>query len=77
MYEDHKKYPNLPKLPDELDQSLEKLKNNEDINKAFGKEVINSYIKLRNFEIKQFKHKENFDKTKAITRWERNNTLDC
>jgi len=77
MYEDHKKYPNLPKLPDELDQSLEKLKNNKDINKAFGKEVINSYIKLRNSEIKQFKHKENFDKTKAITRWERDNTLDC
>ena len=77
MYEDHKKYPNLPKLPNELDQSLEKLKNNNEINKAFGKEVINSYIKLRNSEIKQFKDKDNFDKTKAITRWERDNTLDC
>ena len=32
MYEDHEKYPDLPKLPDELDQSLEKLKNNKDIN---------------------------------------------
>ena len=77
MYEDHKKYPNLPKLPNELDQSLEKLKNNKDINDAFGKEVINSYIKLKNSEINQFKKKENFDKTKAITRWERDNTLDC
>ena len=77
MYEDHKKYPNLPKLPNELDQSLEKLKNNKDINDAFGKEVINSYIKLKNSEINQFKEKENFDKTKAITKWERDNTLDC
>ncbi len=77
MYEDHKKYPELPKLPNELGQSLEKLKNNKDINDAFGKEVINSYIKLKNSEINQFKQKENFDKTKAITRWERDNTLDC
>jgi glutamine synthetase len=77
MYEDHEKYPDLPKLPDELDQSLEKLKSNEDMNDAFGKEVINSYIKLRNSELKKFKQKESFDKTKAITRWERDNTLDC
>ena len=62
---------------DELDQSLQELKNNKDMNDAFGKETINSYIKLRNFELKEFKQKENFDKTKAITRWERDNTLDC
>ena len=77
MYEDHEKYPNLPKLPDNLDQSLEKLKNIKGMNDAFGKEVINSYIKLRNSEINEFKQKESFDKTKAITRWERDNTLDC
>jgi glutamine synthetase len=77
MYKDHEKYPDLPKLPDELDQSLEKLKNNKDMNDAFGKEAINSYIKLRNSELKEFKQKENFDKTKPITRWERDNTLDC
>ena len=77
MYEDHEKYPDLPKLPDELDQSLEKLKNNKDMNDAFGKETIDSYIKLRNLELKEFKQKENFDKTKPITRWERDNTLDC
>ncbi len=77
MYEDHKKYPNLPKLPDELDQSLEKLKNNKDMNNAFGKDTINSYIKLKTSEINEFKKKETFDKTKTITRWERNNTLDC
>ena len=77
MYEDHKKYPNLPKLPEELDQSLEKLKNNKDMNDAFGKEAINSYIKLRNSEIKEFNKKESFDKTKSITKWEKLNTLDC
>ena len=47
------------------------------MNDAFGKETINSYIKLRNSEINEFKQKESFDKTKAITRWERDNTLDC
>tara|TARA_B100000003_G_scaffold143945_1_gene129396 strand:- start:3 stop:236 length:234 start_codon:yes stop_codon:yes gene_type:complete len=77
MYEDYKKYPDLPKLPDELSQSLEKLKNNKDMNEAFGQNVVNSYLKLRNSEIKEFNQKESFDKTKAITRWERDNTLDC
>ena len=77
MYTDHKKYPDLPKLPDELSQSLNQLKNNKNMNEAFGKEVINSYIKLRSSEIREFEQKENFDKTKAITRWERDNTLDC
>ena len=77
MYEDHKKYPNLPKLPNELDESLKRLRNNKNMNDAFGKEAINSYIKLRTSEIKEFKQKENFDKTKAITKWERDNTLDC
>ena len=77
MYEDYEKYPNLPKLPDELVQSLEKLKNNKDMNDSFGQDVINSYIKLRNSEINDFKREDTFDKKKAITRWERENTLDC
>ena len=77
MYEDHEKYPDLPKLPDELGQSLERLKNNKDMNDAFGKDTIDSYIKLRKLELKEFKQKENFDKTQPITRWERDNTLDC
>ena len=77
MYEDYEKYPDLPKLPDQLTQSLEKLDNNKEMNEAFGQDVLKSYIKLRNSEIKEFNQKENFDKTKAITRWERDNTLDC
>ena len=77
MYTDYKKYPNLPKLPDELSQSLEELQNNKEMNKTFGKDTINSYIKLRNLEIKEFNSQEKFDKSKPITIWESKNTLDC
>jgi glutamine synthetase type III len=77
MYEDHAKYPDLPKLPDELAQSLNLLKNNKDMNDAFGKDVIESYIKLRSSEINEFKSKDSFDKTKDVTKWEKDNTLDC
>ncbi len=77
MYTDYKKYPNLSRLPDNLDQSLEKLKNNKKMNSYFGKDVINSYIKLRNTEIKEFKQKETFNKKQPITKWEKINTLDC
>ena len=77
MYEDHAKYPDLPKLPNELGQSLEQLKNNKEMNDAFGKKTIMSYIKLRSLEIREFQSKENFDKTKPISKWEKDNTLDC
>ena len=77
MYEDFAKYPNLPKLPDELDQSLKQLKQNKEMSDAFGADVINSYIKLRSTEIKEFNNIERFDKSKPITKWERQNTLDC
>ena len=77
MYTDYKKYPNLPKLPNELQDSLELLKSNKEMNEAFGKETINSYIKLRKSEINEFDNKENFDKSKPVTHWERQNTLDC
>jgi len=77
MYTDYKKYPNLKNLPDQLEQSLENLKKNESMIEAFGKETINSYLKLRNSEVEEFKQKETFDKTKTITKWERINTLDC
>ena len=77
MYEDHEKYPDLPKLPNDLNESLERLKDNKMINEAFGSDVINSYLKLRSAELKEFSNNENFDKTKPITEWERRNTLDC
>ena len=77
MYEDSNKYPNLSKLPDELGESLNKITDNKVINKAFGKNVIDSYVKLKKIELKEFNIKEKFDKSKPITKWERQNTLDC
>ena len=77
MYTDYKKYPNLPKLPNELSQSLEQLRNNKEMNKRFGRDTLNSFIKLRTLEIKEFNSKEKFDKSKPITKWESQNTLDC
>ena len=66
----------MPKLPNELQESLQLLKNNKEMNDAFGEETINSYIKLRKSEINEFDNKENFDKSKPVTQWERQNTLD-
>ena len=77
MYTDHKKYPNLKKLPNTLEDSLDMLNSNTVLKNAFGKDVLNSYLKLKNSEIESFKLKENFDKLKPITNWERSNTLDC
>jgi len=77
MYEDHAKYPDLPKLPNDLSESLDRLKGNKMINEAFGSDVINSYLKLRSVELKEFNNNESFDKTKPVTEWERRNTLDC
>ena len=77
MYTDHGKYPNLPKLPNTLEDSLEMLNLNTVMKNAFGKTVLNSYIKLKKSEIESFKSKEKFDKHKPITKWERSNTLDC
>ncbi len=77
MYEDHHKYPNLTKLPNDLEESLSRLKSNKMINDAFGKSTIDSYLKLRNSELKEFSQRNKFDKTKPITNWERDNTLDC
>ncbi|WP_440929934.1 type III glutamate--ammonia ligase [Candidatus Pelagibacter sp.] len=77
MYEDHAKYPDLPKLPNDLSESLDRLKSNKMINEAFGNDVINSYLKLRSAELEEFNNNESFDKTKPVTEWERRNTLDC
>ena len=54
----------LPKLPDELDQSLESLKNNKDMNDAFGKETITvisnlEILKLKNLNKKKILIKQN------------------
>ena len=49
----------------------------EEMKEYFGSKTINSYLKLKSSEIKNFNQKEKFDKTKSITKWERVNTLDC
>ncbi len=77
MYTDSKNYPNLAKLPNDLESSLSKLDDNIHLKEAFSEEVINSYIKLKNQEIDEFNKEEVFDKKKDITDWEKNNTLDC
>ena len=77
MYTDSKNYPNLAKLPNDLEDSLSKLDDNKYLKEAFSEEVINSYIKLKNQEIDEFNKEEVFDKKKDITDWEKNNTLDC
>ena len=77
MYTDYKQYPDLAKLPDDLEESLEKLNESKNIKEAFGDEVINSYIKLKNLELDSFNEEESFDKRSPVTEWEKNNTLDC
>ena len=77
MYTDYKNYPNLPKLPDILEDALEKMDHNKDIRESFGNDVIDSYLKLKREEIKNFSREETFQKNKSITDWEKKNTLDC
>jgi glutamine synthetase len=77
MYTDYKNYPKLEKLPHDLEDALSQLDDNKNLREAFGDEVINSYIKLKNQEIDEFNKDQVFDKKKDITEWEKNNTLDC
>ena len=77
MYTDYRNYPNLSKLPDHLEDSLEEFGNNKNLKEAFGDDVINSYIKLKNQELDSFDKEESFDKRSSITEWEKINTLDC
>ncbi len=77
MYTDYKNYPDLSKLPEDLEDALDKLKENKILKETFGEEVINSYLKLKKQEIDEFNKDEVFDKRKDITEWERKNTLDC
>ena len=77
MYKDYKKYPKLKKLPNDINQAISMLQKSKSLANAFGKNVIDSYIKLKNLEIKDFKNKSSFNKKKPVTKWEKDNTLDC
>ena len=60
MYTDYKKYPDLEKLPNDIEESLNELDKNKTIRSSFGDDVINSYIKLKRKEIEDFDQKDNF-----------------
>ena len=77
MYTDYRNYPNLKRLPDELEEALNFLKDSKELKEAFGENVINSYIKLKSIEVDDFYKNENFNKTEDVTPWEKDNTLDC
>ena len=77
MYTDYKNYPNLEKLPNDIDESLDELDENKTLREAFGENVINSYLKLKRKEIEDFEQNDTFDKRSPVTEWEKNNTLDC
>jgi len=77
MYTDSDKYPNIKKLPSDLEQALEYLNKSEVLETAFEKKVLRSYLKLKEQELKDFNSKETFSKKEPITDWEKINTLDC
>ena len=77
MYEDYRKYPNLSKLPNDINEAITMLEKSKTISQAFGVDVIQSYTKLKNLEIKNFRHRNIFDKKRPVTQWEKDNTLDC
>ena len=77
MYTDGDNYPNLKKLPSDLEKALEHLSNNEVLIAAFGEKNVTSYLKLKEQELKDFNLKETFSKQEPVTTWEKVNTLDC
>jgi len=77
MYTDGDNYPNIKKLPSNLENAIEYLSSSEVLLSAFGEKNITSYLKLKQQELKDFNSKETFSKKEPITEWEKINTLDC
>ena len=77
MYTDGDNYPNIKKLPSNLENAIEYLSNSEILLSAFGEKNITSYLKLKRQELKDFNSRETFSKKEPITDWEKTNTLDC
>ena len=77
MYTDGDKYPNIKKLPSNLEDALEHLSANEILLTSFGEKIITSYLKLKEKELKDFNAQGTFSKKEPITDWEKINTLDC
>ena len=87
MYKESHKVKGAKKLPSSLEKALKHLSNNKVLKSAFGKSVLDSYIKLKNGEIKKYNSsmvkilgfrgiKKSYKKN-IITQWEKDNTLDC
>ena len=87
MYEEGHKVKDAKKLPLTLEKALSHLGKSAVMKDAFSKETIDSYIKLKNKEIKKyqssntkkigFKGSKQSNKKNIITQWEKDNTLDC
>ena len=77
MYENYKDYPNLEKLPNDIEEALSEMEDSKELKDAFGEKVIESYLKLKNKQIEDFSKEETFNKKNPITDWEKLNTLDC
>lgn len=69
MYEDGHKIKSARKLPATLLDALRLLEKSKEMRAAFGKELIDAFIKL--------KMGEWADYTTHLSEWERENTLDC
>ena len=77
MYTEGENYPNIKRLPSDLEEALENLSKSEVLLSAFGEKNITSYLKLKEKELKNFNSSEKFSKDDPITEWEKINTLDC
>ena len=60
------------KMSNEMHEEVSNKSNNREF-----EDVVNSYIKLKNMEIKDFDKNDRFDKKSSVTDWEKNSTLDC
>ena len=62
MYTEGDNYPNIKKLPSDLEEALENLSKSEVLLSAFGEKNITSYLKLKEKELNNFSSKEKFSK---------------
>ena len=69
MYEEGHKIKSAKKLPATLHDALRLLEKSKELRKGLGDEFIDSYIKLKMQEWRQY--------TSHLSEWERQNTLDC
>ena len=69
MYEEGHKVKSAKKLPSSLLDALRLLEKSKELRDGLGDEFINSYIKLKMQEWRQY--------TSHLSEWERENTLDC